>query len=193
MKFLALLTILMACSAMAFDLSKLFRFGSSPPPTVSELDLAKYAGDWYEIARLPFFFERHCYCATAKYTLSSNNALDIENSCNWKSPTGEKYTGESMAFPAEDVNGTLTTGGLEVSYSSAFSFSFSYLVLEVDENYQYALVGTSRKDHLWILSRTATIEEDVYYRLLDKAMVLGFDVSQVTKTYQGPECGQSSE
>jgi len=190
MRFLTIIFAVLICSTLSFDLSSLFS-RTEPPVSASEVDLTKYSGTWYEIARLPLFFERHCYCSTATYTAQPDGSFDIENSCRWKAPNGELQLSNSRAVPTDSaIDGTKTTGNFEIKYSSV-PFSFTYKVLALDKDYQYAMVGTSKKSHLWILSKTKTMSDDVYYKLVDQALAEGFDVSKILMSYHGPECSEN--
>ena len=191
MKFLTIIFAILVCSALSFDLSSLFS-RPEPPVSVSEVDLTKYSGTWYEIARLPLFFERHCYCSTATYTADSDGSFGIENSCRWKAPNGELQLSNSRAVPTDSaLDSTKTTGNFEIKYKSIPAFSFTYKVIALDKDYQYAMVGTDKKTNLWILSKTNTMSDDVYYKLVDHALAEGYDVSKILKTYHGPECSEN--
>lgn len=187
MKTLIFTLIILSCAtlSLAFNPLSIFKRDSNSPVPVDTLDLAKYSGLWYEIARTPFFFERKCYCSTAKYTLNNDGTVGVENSCNWKSPLGELNVAEGKASPVDDVKGTVTTGNLKVKIGWASS---SYLVLDVDDDYQYALVGNPDRNHMWVLSRSPSLDEKIYYTLIDEAREQGYDVSKIIKTYQGPDC-----
>lgn len=183
---LTLAILLCASFSQAFSLPSIFKGKSNSPVPVDTLDLAKYSGVWYEIARTPFFFERNCYCSTAKYTLNQDGTVGVENSCNWKSPNGEFNIAEGTATPVDDVKGTVTTGHLKVKLG--WWGSSSYLVLDVDDDYQYALVGSPDREHMWVLSRTPSLDDKIYYTLIDDAREQGYHVAKIIKTYQGPDC-----
>lgn len=190
MKVFVFAFFLIASSTFAFDLSFLpfnpeNKF--SPLIPVANLDLAKYEGHWFEIARLPYLFELECYCGITNYTLNSDGTLDIYNACNWGSPSGKIHSGKGKALADDPVNGTVTTGKLNVE---VFGFlKAPYYVIDLDENYQWALVGSPYRNFLWILTRTPSIENDLYDQLVDKAISLEFNVANFVRTYQGQGCG----
>ena len=190
MKLAILVLSLFACSSLAFSISSLFNSDSdaSPLVPVPELDLAKYGGLWYEIGRINYVFEENCQCTIANYTLNSDGTVTVENTCNWKSPTGKLVSTTGQATAQDPVNGTVTTGRLQVEF---FSFvKAPYYVIDLDENYTYALVGNPNRENLWILARTPTIDDALYNELLQKAIADEFDVTPFFKGYQGDGCPQ---
>lgn len=144
---------------------------------VSNFKLEKYLGTWYEIARFDFIHERGLNQVTAIYSLRSadevkvvNRGYDAEKS-RWKESEGKAFF----------VDGK-DKGYLKVSFF--WPFYSSYVVFDIDENYQYALVTSSDKSNLWILSRTPTISEDLKASLVAKAKAKGFDTSKLVYVEQ---------
>ena len=120
--------------------------------TVESLDLNKYKGLWYEIARLPNRFEKNLECVTARYTLDAKGKVIVENSgYNTKSLDMESITGKAW------VPDSTTPGVLKVRFF--WPFAGDYYVIDVDEDYQTALVGSPDRKYLWILSRSTNIEK----------------------------------
>jgi apolipoprotein D and lipocalin family protein len=190
MKAFLLTFALIASSALALDLSFL-PFSSvgkhSPLIPVPNLDLSKYGGQWYEIARLPYLFELECYCTVANYTLNSDATIGVRNACNWGSATGKVASIKGKAMADDPINGTVTTGKLTVEF---FGFiKAPYYVIDLDDNYQWALVGSPCRSYLWILARTTTIDNDLYDQLVDKAISFEFNVANFVRVYQGDGCG----
>lgn len=143
---------------------------------VEHVDLNRYAGIWYEIARFPHRFEKDLVGVTATYNLLSNNKIEVLNQ-------GYKYNlnGElKRAIGKAKVPNPDRPGHLRVSF---FLFFYAdYLILELDEeNYQYALIGSSSDNYLWILSRTPQMSDDIYNMLVEKALKWGYDVSKLEK------------
>jgi apolipoprotein D and lipocalin family protein len=187
MKLLLLIIAIFSASSMAFNLPFLSKDNYTPLIAVSDLDLTKYAGVWYEIGRLPYIFEANCYCNIANYTLNSDGTVGVRNTCNWGSATGKLLAINGQATADDPVNGTVTTGRLTVEFFKGISKA-PYYVIDLDENYQWALVGSPNRDYLWILSRTTTISDDLYNQLIQTAVADQFDVSKFVKTYQGDTC-----
>lgn len=140
--------------------------------TIKDFDLNKYLGTWYEIARFPHSFEKDLIGVTATYSLKENGGLKVLNQGYKKSFHGELKTANGK--------GKLTPvlGKLKVSF---FLFFYAdYNVLELDSlNYQWALVGSSTSNYLWILSRTPHIDKNLYNDLTEKAKARGYEVSKL--------------
>jgi apolipoprotein D and lipocalin family protein len=155
--------------------------------TVPKVDLQKYSGVWYEIARLPNEFQEDCAGnVSAEYTLREDGKIKVVNRCRVAGKSEPKEA-EGVARVAEDDNGSNSV--LEVRFAPAIlSFLDSvwgdYRIIALNENYRYAMVGSNDRKYLWILSRTKTLDEDVYKRLLATAVEQGFNVSSITRTPQ---------
>ncbi len=146
---------------------------------VKNLDLERYAGTWYEIARFPHRFEKDLVGVTATYTLTAGKYIEVLNQGYKNTLDGQFKQAKGKAKLADKNN----TGHLKVSFF--LWFYADYYVLELDEtNYQYALVGSSSMNYLWILCRTAQMDETIYNKLLDKAKNRGYDISKLEKVLQ---------
>ena len=150
--------------------------------TVKELDLNRYLGTWYEIARFPHSFEKNLVGVTATYTLRSDGKIEVLNQ-------GFKFTlnGErSKAVGKAKIPNKLEPGKLKVSFF--WIFYADYFVLELDQvNYQYAMIGSSSDKYFWILSRTPQMDPAVYNMLTDKARKRGYNLEKVYKVPQASE------
>jgi apolipoprotein D and lipocalin family protein len=144
-------------------------------PAVKPFDLDRYLGTWYEIARLPHKFEKNLERVTATYTLRDDGKISVVNrGYNIKSEEWEEAEGRAWIPDPEKP------AKLKVSFF--LFFASDYKIIELDqENYTYAMVTSSSKEYLWILSRTPQLEEDIYDHLVDSADQLGFDVTKIHK------------
>ncbi len=140
---------------------------------VSNFNMKKYLGKWYEIARLDHSFERDLTHVTAEYSLRDDGGVSVINrgysakEHSWKAAEGKAYF----------VKGS-DQGYLKVSFFGPFYGS--YIVFELDhENYQYALVCGPNRSYLWILSRSPTLKKEIEDALLKKASAAGFDISNL--------------
>jgi apolipoprotein D and lipocalin family protein len=156
----------------------------TPLKVVPALDLDRYAGTWYEIARLPNRFQDQCAGeVVAKYAPRPDGRITVTNSCR----TTEGKTSEATGV-ARRVDGQ-PPSILEVRFAPAF-LSFlpavwgDYQVIALGDDYDHAVVGTPDRKYLWILSRTPRMEAALYQRLLDGARAQGFAVAQVVATRQ---------
>ena len=139
---------------------------------VSNFKVEKYLGTWYEIARFDYIHERGLNQVTAIYSLRSADELKVVN----RGYDNEKSRWKESEGKAFFVDGK-DQGYLKVSFF--WPFYSSYIVFDIDENYQHALVTSSDKSNLWILSRTPTISEEIKAGLVTKAKNQGFDTSKL--------------
>jgi len=140
---------------------------------VRSIDLTKYAGTWYEIARLPNSFEKKLECVSASYTLLENGKIEVKN-------RGHLITDNTKV---KDIKGTAWVPDVNVPAKLKvrffWPFSGNYWVLALDENYQYALIGDPSRKFLWILARQKELEESIFKELSSIAQRQGFDTSQL--------------
>ncbi len=142
-------------------------------PTVDELDLDRYAGTWYELAHFPEWFQRNCHATTATYTVRRDGLLDVENRCRRGSLEGR----ETVAYGVARQPDPEEPGKLEVSFFRPIWSD--YWVVDLDPDYQWAIVGAPDRDSLWFLSRTPHVAPEVYDDLLARAEDAGFDTTRL--------------
>jgi len=142
---------------------------------VSGFDGDRYLGRWYEIARLDHSFEKNLSNVSAQYAKMQNGDIKVINR-GYDEKAGEWKQIEGRArFIKEE-----TVGSLKVSFFGPFYGG--YHVIELDtENYGHAMVSGPSRSYLWILSRTPTLDEDIYTAMVDKAARMGFDTSKLIK------------
>ena len=157
----------------------------SKPAVVPSVDLTRYQGKWYEIARFPNRFEKSCASdVTATYTLNTDNTIRVVNEC--RKADGHVKRAEGKARKADSRG---PTSKLEVRFAPAF-LSFlpvvwgDYWVIDLAPDYSYSVVGDEGRDYLWILSRTPVMDEVKYQQAITAASAQGFDVSRLVKTKQ---------
>jgi apolipoprotein D and lipocalin family protein len=142
---------------------------------VNSVDLEKYTGKWYEIARLPQSFEKNCACVTAEYAILSESKVEVKNTC-WDTTSNKFKVSEGVAKPIKDLN----NAGLSVQFF--WPFSGGYYVMALDSNYKYALIGNPNRKYLWILSRTPSLEKSRLDSLKSIAEKNGYDLSSLIET-----------
>ncbi len=145
---------------------------------VPSVDLKKYAGKWYEIARKPFSFETKLKCITATYTLREDGRIGVENAGVYISKPGKTSIARGRAF-IPDKN---APAKLKVQFF--WPFSGNYWIMQLDENYRYVLIGEPSLKYMWILAREKKLESDVLKMLLDKASNAGYDITDLIMTVQ---------
>ena len=142
-------------------------------PTVKTLDIERYMGRWYEIARFDHKFERGKVGVTANYSLNDDGTILVVNKGYNGSLDGELDTATGKAKQPNPKY----PGQLKVSFFWIFYAQYNILVL--DDNYSYALIGSSSDKYLWILSRTPQMPQETLDMLLQKAKDLGYDTSKL--------------
>lgn len=162
-----------------------FSKDEKPLETVAQVDLKRYAGKWYEVARLPNSFQKKCVGnVTAEYRLLDDGKIEVTNSCR------EADGKMSVARGKARIKNEKTNAKLEVRFAPAF-LSFlplvwgDYWILELGENYDYAVVGDPSRKYFWVLSRAPEIEETRLQEILRRANEKGFETSKIIRTKQG--------
>ncbi|MEI7907959.1 MAG: lipocalin family protein [Bacteroidota bacterium] len=145
----------------------------APLETVPSVDVKKYIGKWYEIASLPFSRQEGCSCTTAEYDILDDGVLSVTNRCK-KGDGFDQAVGK--AFVIEGTNNTK----LKVQFF--WPFKGDYWVIDLAEDYSYAVVGMPSRKYCWILSRTKTMSDETYAGILERVKAKGFDITRFNKT-----------
>ena len=148
------------------------------PSVVTSVDLNRYKGKWYEIARLPNYFERKLKCTTAIYTLRDDGKITVVNGGNYISDPKKTTSANGVAW-IPDKN---FPGKLKVQFF--WPFSGDYWIMHLDTEYRYVLVGDPALKYLWILAREKRMDEPTYKMLLQKAIDNGYDVKTIIRVEQ---------
>ncbi len=160
--------------------------GTSKPPLdlVDAVDLERYQGTWYEIAKLPNRFQDQCVADTrARYRLLDDGAVEVTNRCRLRSGETESITGRARR-PDPDQ-----PAALEVRFAPGWLSWLpliwgDYQVMALDDAYRSALVGEPSREFLWILSRTPGLARERIDELLAEAERQGFPVERIDFTPQ---------
>ncbi len=146
----------------------------APLPTVAAVDLDRYAGTWYEIARLPNRFQARCVSDTqATYSLAGDN-VSVRNRCRIADGSFEQAEGIAKAMAG--------SGNAKLRVSFFRPFYGDYWILDLDPDYRWVLVGEPGRDYAWILARTPALDAATVDRLLARAESLGFDRRAFVRT-----------
>jgi len=146
--------------------------------TVPKVDLNKYSGIWYEIASYPQRFQKGCHCTTAEYTLSDKGYVVVENRCNKDSLTGKQSYIRGKAFVEKK------SGNSKLKVQFFWPFRGKYWIIELADDYSYAVVGHPNRKYLWILSRTPKMSDETYNQILTRLKEKHFDLSKLKLTPQ---------
>ena len=149
---------------------------AEPVASVPQLDLARYAGQWHEIAHLPMFFQRQCVGdITARYSVESTGSIGVLNACRTKDGSLDRSSG--VARPVEGHPGRLEVRFAPDWLSWLPMVWADYWVIALDPDYQWAMVGEPDRKYLWILSREPTMDRTQFEQLKAKAEAMGYDLS----------------
>ncbi len=158
---LALPTLLASCASVP------------PPTTVPSVDLARYAGDWYEIESFPAWFQRGCAGTKAAYTPLPEGKIRVVNTCQRK---GRPVSIEGTARVVPGSNNSK----LKVRFF--WPFEGDYWILDLDPSYRWATVGTPNRNYLWILSRTPQLDPAVLASIRARVAAQGYDINRLRAT-----------
>lgn len=155
-----------------------------PVRAVAEVDLERYAGRWFEIARLPNSFQKDCVAGetTADYALLPDRQIRVVNSC--VRPDGSINRAEGRARLAK---GDGPTSKLKVRFAPGFLAFLplvwgDYWILDLTDDYGAVLVGEPSRKYLWILARSPELDDVTYRRLVSTAVAQGFDVTRLLRS-----------
>jgi apolipoprotein D and lipocalin family protein len=159
----------------------------APLEAIASLDVPRYMGTWYEVAKYPNWFQKRCIANTsATYAVQSNGMLQVLNRC-------QKEDGSmSEALGAAKQVGDANSPKLEVRFAPAW-LSFlpfvwgNYWVIDLDPQYQLAAVSEPSRKYLWILSRSKTVEPKAYEALLQRLKQQGFNLDAIEISKQTAE------
>jgi apolipoprotein D and lipocalin family protein len=148
-------------------------------PPVSNVNLEEYLGIWYEIARLPNWFEQGLFNVTATYSLLDNGDIRVLNEGNKESEPDIRQKAEGRAWiPDKNMPGLL-----KVSFFLWFASDYKIIKLDA-KDYRYAVVTSNTKEFLWILSRTPKMDDSLYQEILDFCRKNGFRLEELIKVKQ---------
>jgi apolipoprotein D and lipocalin family protein len=151
---------------------------AQPLQTVPSVDLSRYSGKWYEIASYPQKFQQGCHCTTAEYTLSEKGYVIVENRCNRDSVRGKQSYIRGRAFVEKN------SGNAKLKVQFFWPFRGKYWIIDLADDYGYAVVSHPGKQYLWILSRSPQMDEAVYSGIVSRLRQNGFDLSRIRRTVQ---------
>jgi apolipoprotein D and lipocalin family protein len=156
--------------------------GTLPPPVPAKsVDLDRYLGRWYELARYDSWFEHNDEGVTAEYSLRPDGLIRVVNASRSGSPTGRLRWAEARARVVPGSG----NAKLKVAFFGPF-FIGNYWVLDHAEDYAWSIVGEGSRRYLWILTRAAVPPPDVKAMLIDRVAALGYDTSLIHLTQQPP-------
>ncbi len=145
---------------------------------VDSVDLDRYLGVWYEIASYPAWFQRNCTAVSANYSLRDDGLIKVVNSCRKGSLDGKLKQANGRAKVVDSE----TNAKLKVSFFGPFWGN--YWIIDLDPDYQWVVVGEPKRKYLWILSRTRSMDNELYEQILARLPDKGYDPGGLQRTVQ---------
>jgi apolipoprotein D and lipocalin family protein len=179
MRFLFLALLLSGCAAFTPT-----QPAPGMPATVAAVDVPRYLGTWYEMARLPVFFQDgqgvRCVDVTAVYSPRPDGRIDVVNTCRNALAGGAIRSATAVATAMEG------SGNARLRVAFFWPFHGDYWVIGLDPEYRWAVVGAPSRNVLWVLSRTTVMADADYAAAVEIARGQGFDVGRLVRTEQSP-------
>jgi apolipoprotein D and lipocalin family protein len=168
----------MSLGFLALSLAFCLRATGQTVTPVPRLDLNKFTGTWYEVARYPNKRQKHCAGDAMMLIARGDKANQIQfvSSCETKSPYADVKNGKGKS---QDKSGD---GKLKVSYM--WPFSSKYWVIGLGDDYQWSLIGSPNHKNLWVLSRTPVLKPEVFADIQERARAQGFPLANLAMTQQ---------
>jgi len=152
--------------------------GMKPLETVTFVDLDRYVGQWYEIARYHHRFQEGCVGSRATYTLREDGRIGVVNECYDRSFSGKLRSVKGKAWVVDKE----TNARLKVSFF--WPFAGDYWIIDLGLDYEYAVVGHPNRKYLWILSRTPEMDEEAYQGIIARLQKQEYDTEKLVRTVQ---------
>lgn len=151
--------------------------------TVPSVDLNKYIGKWYEVASIPQSFQKQCVAnTTAEYSFAEKGRIKVDNSC--ETASGERDGSEGRA----QVEDKATNSKLKVTFVKLFDWVFAfggnYWIIDLADDYSYALIGDPSAKYAWILSRTPNVTDEFLIRAEKKFKSQGYNTCEILTSVQ---------
>jgi apolipoprotein D and lipocalin family protein len=156
-----------------------------PPETAPSVDLQRYAGRWFEVARVPNRFQRDCAGdVVVFYTVRDDGRLDVDNRCRKADGTTARATGVARRANSEGSNSKLGVRFAPAWLSFIPAVWGDYWIVGLDPDYRYAVVGSPDREYLWLLSREPSPAQAEVEWMIEIARGEGYDVARLERTAQ---------
>jgi apolipoprotein D and lipocalin family protein len=148
---------------------------SAPLQSVNYVDLSRYVGVWYDIAHYPSRYQEKCQDSVASFSLRNNGEIDVLNSCRDKQ-NGTLHHADGHGW----VIDTTSNARLKISYF--WPFRNEYVIIDQGKEYEYSVICTADKKHLWIIARSPSMSSDVYEKIMTNVEKQGFQRGNLINT-----------
>lgn len=155
-----------------------------PVTTVDHVDLTRYVGNWYELASIPQWFQKECvWSTTAEYTARNNGKIDVVNTCVKKDGTKKVAIGRAKIVDPE-TNSKLKVTFAKILGKYIYSFGGAYWIIDLEPNYQYAVIGSPDRQYGWILARQPHLSDSDLVQISNNLIKQGYDTCKFITTIQ---------
>jgi apolipoprotein D and lipocalin family protein len=166
--------------SLSFFLAGMSRMAKDPPRTVANVDLNRYTGLWHEISKIPNPFQKQCAAGTtAEYSLQEDGRIQVINKCYKSDGSLDEAAGVARIVDSK------SNAKLEVSFVRILGrnrFWGDYWIIELDEDYQWVIIGHPKRKYGWILSRTPEISPELRLQLNERLKAQGYDPQNFVDT-----------
>ncbi|MFT7491861.1 MAG: apolipoprotein D and lipocalin family protein [Pseudohongiellaceae bacterium] len=156
--------------------------GTDLPPilTADSVDLERFSGDWYVIANIPTFIETDAYNAVESYASPVDGVVATTFTFNEGGFNGKQKTYKPTAFVRDN------TGNAVWGMQFVWPIKAEYRVVYLDPDYEFTIIGRSKRDYVWLMARAPSIADTDYRRLVDIIEEQGYDLNKLRKVPQAP-------
>ena len=146
--------------------------------TVDYVDLKRFMGDWFVIANIPTFIEKNATNAVESYSMGDNGEVKTNFTFFQNYPHGKK----KVYKPTGYIHNTDTNAEWRMQF--LWPFKMPFLIIDLDKQYQYTVIGYPNRKYLWIMSRNPEMDSNLYNSIIDQLSKKGFDISKIKKVTQ---------
>ncbi len=150
----------------------------TPLKTVQFVDLERFMGDWYVIANIPTMFEKGAVNAVENYSWNEKGYVDVTFTYRKDKPDGKLKSMTQKGFIFDTVTNA------EWRIQPIWPFRFGYLVIDLDDEYSYTVIGVPNRKYVWIMARENQIESHIYEEILARLEQQGYDIQMIQKVPQ---------
>ncbi len=146
--------------------------------TVPYVDIERFMGDWYVIANIPTFIEKRATNAIESYRLNSKGQIETTFTFFQDNPSGKKKVYRPTGF----IYNTETNAEWRMQF--IWPFKAPFLVIDLDDDYSYTVIGVPNRKYVWIMSREPILSDDTFSKITQRLAGIGYDISKIQKIVQ---------
>lgn len=147
--------------------------------TADNVDLDRYLGTWHEVARIDHWFQEGCINSTANYSMRDDGDIKVLNQCDIEGSDGEKDEAIGRAWVVDEESSAKLKVQFPLKGIKLPFLAGDYWIIDLEENYQYAMIGDPKREYLWILARDKKLNQEILSMLIQKAESQGFPTEEL--------------